>query len=656
MGAPVNWWTYFTEDGAIAFHVVRWKHKDPQERDVIRPVTWCRLPNEHTRWLCRAMQAPRPLYDLPDLIESTSRLVVVVEGEKCADAAARVFPDCIVTTWAGGSKAWAKTDWRPLTGREILLVSDADDTGRAAMHELAARLAAMECTVRLYLPEGDDGYDIADAVNQQDQHDLEKMRDRIEARSIPWEPVVLATPNIKDNATWQNELIERMTSGDLDAIAKPETIAKLHALQESSRLSAELLRAKLSAIPKVRVTFLDAAFGTKRGAGNGVKLQGQLVEWPEVVPWPEAVDGPALLAEIARLFRYYVSLPNGGAEALALWTLYAWAFEAFGVCPNLMITAPERESGKTRVTELLSWIVPRPNPVSDASVAVIIRGIERNRPTLIIDEAQHFLRRRPDDPIRGILLASFSRRFAIVERCEGDNHEPRRFSTFTPKAMNGRKLVSLDDMLTSRSVVIPLTRARKRYPDLRADRDPVGEDLRRKCARWRDDNITALSDADPDMGELFGRIADVWRPLFAIADTAGGAWPRLARHTATTLANQTSAIAPGDTLGVQLLKDIRQVFAVRGDPDQIPTTDLDHALCTMPERPWETLRNGKPMTSQKRGKMLTDYGIRTNKARDGERTRNVYLKSAFETAWKAWLQDAPVSEPEHRNNGLESSS
>ena len=191
MGAPVNWWTYFTEDGAIAFHVVRWKHKEPQERDVIRPVTWCRLPNGRTRWLCRAMPAPRPLYDLPDFLVSTSRLVVVVEGEKCADAAARVFPDCIVTTWAGGSKAWAKTDWRPLTGREILSVSDADEPGRIAMRELASHLAPMGCTVRLYLPEGDDGYDIADAVDQQG---LEGRRDRIERQAIPWKPEATDPP------------------------------------------------------------------------------------------------------------------------------------------------------------------------------------------------------------------------------------------------------------------------------------------------------------------------------------------------------------------------------------------------------------------------------------------------------------------------------
>ena len=359
--------------------------------------------------------------------------------------------------------------------------------------------------------------------------------------------------------------------------------------------------------------------------------------WPEIEPWSEAVDGAALLAELARLFRYYVSLPDGGTEAVALWALYTWVFEAFGVCPNLMATAPERESGKTRVTELLSWMVWRPKLVSDASAAAIIRGIARDKPTLLVDEAQHFLKRRPEDPIRGILLASFAKRGADVERCVGDDHETRLFSTFAPKAMNGRNLAGIDDMLTSRSVVLPMTRARKRYPDLRADRDPVGEDIHRMCARWRDDYLAILRADEPDMDGMFGRIADVWRPLYAVADAAGGDWPELARRAAQSLTSQTNAIAPGESLGVQLLRDIRQVFQDHGDPDWLTTADLDHALNAMPERPWETLSNGKPMTSQRRGKLLTDYSIHSIKVRDGEKTRNVYLKSAFESAWESWL-------------------
>ena len=68
---------------------------------VIRPVTW-----DGTRWRLKAMPAPRPLYKLPDIIKCADWPVVVVEGEKCADAARDVFPYHVVTTWSHGCDAW----------------------------------------------------------------------------------------------------------------------------------------------------------------------------------------------------------------------------------------------------------------------------------------------------------------------------------------------------------------------------------------------------------------------------------------------------------------------------------------------------------------------------------------------------------------------
>ena len=633
-GDPVKNWLYHLADGEFAFYVVRWKPEDPSESKVTRPVTWCRFPDGRERWALKAMPKPRTLYNLPVILESPKRPVVLAEGEKCADAAATVFRDHVATTWAGGARAWNQTDWQPLSGHDVLLLADTNEVGRSAMRGIAAHLTSIGCVVRVHLPPGDDGHDIADLLGEDG---VEATRARIEAEANAWEPKVAVTTDDGASEAWQADLIERMANNDLDAIAEQETVDRMRALKRNNELRAQLLRTKLLAIPRVRAGLVDTAFGNSDRGVDDDNAQGRPVEWPEIEPWPEEVDGAALLAELARLFRHYVSLPDGGTEAAALWALYTWVFEAFGVCPNLMATAPERESGKTRVTELLSWMVWRPKPVSDASAAAIIRGIARDKPTLLFDEAQHFLRRRPDDPIRGILLASFAERMAKVERCVGDDHEIRLFSTFAPKMMNGRKLAAIDDMLTSRSVVIPMTRAGRRYPHLRADRDPVGEDVRRMCARWRDDHLAVLKCAEPDMGELFGRIADVWRPLCAVADAAGGEWPELARSAATSLASQTSAIASGDTLGVQLLRDIRQVFQDQGDPDWLTTADLDHMLHTMPEQPWETLSNGKPMTSQRRGKLLTDYSIHSTKVRDGEKTRNVYLKSAFESAWESWL-------------------
>ena len=399
-----------------------------------------------------------------------------------------------------------------------------------------------------------------------------------------------------------------------------------------ARVKAALKEAKVS------IGDLERAMGTGEG-GDG--KQGRPVEWNDPEPWTEAVDGAALLDALVTLLERYASLPNGGAVAGALWALYTWCFRAFAVAPNLMITAPERESGKTRVTELLSWMVPRAKPASDASAAAIIRGIERDGPTLLFDEAQHFLNRRPDDPIRGILLAGFTKRFATVERCEGEAHEVRVFSTFCPKAMNGRKLATIDDMLTSRSVVIPMMRARKPLPELRADRDPVGEGIRRQCARWRDDHQSELREADPDVGARIGRIAQVWRPLFAIAAAAGGEWPEKARAAADALTAAAGTFADGETLGTMLLADVRAVFEAKGNPERIKSGDLDEALRTLPERPWESMpKTNRPITAQARGRMLAGYGVNAETLRFDDGTRGKgYKREAFADAWNAYLPE-----------------
>ena len=196
------------------------------------------------------------------------------------------------------------------------------------------------------------------------------------------------------------------------------------------------------------------------------------------------------------------------------------------------------------------------------------------------------------------------------------------------------------NMLTSRSIVLVMTRAPRRLPELRADRDPVGVELRQRCARWANDNAAVLCEADPDMGERIGRSAQVWRPLFAVADAAGDDWPALVREAADLLdASAAKVTDGGDTLGVMLLADVREVI---GDRERIKSEDLDRALVSLPERPWATYGRGdKPMTPQARGRLISAYSIHADTLRfdDGSRQKG-YKREYFEDAWAAYLPDA----------------
>jgi len=91
--------------------------------------------------------------------------IVIVEGEKCADAiAAAGFRGC---TWPGGAGAWKATDWDSLKGLRLCLWPDADEDGRKAMRGLAAALQARRCVVSMVQPPPDSpaGWDCADAVS-----------------------------------------------------------------------------------------------------------------------------------------------------------------------------------------------------------------------------------------------------------------------------------------------------------------------------------------------------------------------------------------------------------------------------------------------------------------------------------------------------------
>jgi putative DNA primase/helicase len=141
------------------FYVVR-KDKPDGGKDIL-PLIW-----DGTAWKWKAPPAPRPLYGKRQLALKPDAPVLVVEGEKTADAAALLYPSAVVITWPSGCKAFDKADWSPLAGRRCVLWPDADYAGREAMAKLAIRLLKAGATqVRIVHPPADvvEGWDLADA-------------------------------------------------------------------------------------------------------------------------------------------------------------------------------------------------------------------------------------------------------------------------------------------------------------------------------------------------------------------------------------------------------------------------------------------------------------------------------------------------------------
>ena len=143
LGEPSRIWPYRDTDGGVLGYVARYETKDEKgEPDKeIRCWTWGSRDGVAPAWACGHWTKPRPLYALDRLGKHPDRPVLVVEGEKAADAAAKILPQYVATTWPGGAQAWKHADLTPLKGRRVDLWPDADEPGREAMARLAAILA-----------------------------------------------------------------------------------------------------------------------------------------------------------------------------------------------------------------------------------------------------------------------------------------------------------------------------------------------------------------------------------------------------------------------------------------------------------------------------------------------------------------------------------
>jgi putative DNA primase/helicase len=312
-------------------------------------------------------------------------------------------------------------------------------------------------------------------------------------------------------------------------------------------------------------------------------------------PWHEPVDGATLLASIAAAIRAYVIMEEGGAGAVALWALHAYALDAFSISPRLAITSAEKRCGKTTLLDVLCCLVPRPLPTANATAPAIFRTIEACAPTLLIEEADTFL--TPNNELRGV-LNSGHRKGGTVLRLVGNDHEPRHFSTWAATAI--AMIGGLPDTLADRSIEIHLRRklASEHVARFRADRATDLLPLARMAVRWSADHFEALRRADSLIPPgLHDRAADNWGSLFAIADEAGGEWPERARQVALAMCARDD---DSRSYGELALADIRRTFdelatgAVKfahpagsiTDADRIRSVDLASILARKEGRPW----------------------------------------------------------------------
>jgi putative DNA primase/helicase len=235
-GRPECSWQYRDRSGQLLGAVYRFRTSDGGKE--VLPCVWARHEESGAQeWRWMSFSEPRPLYGLDRL--GDIKPVLIVEGEKCADAAHELIGSTFdVITWPGGSQAVSKADFSVLKDRKIVIWPDCDSQridkddpisafkpvdkqpGMAAALAIAKIVATYGCQVHLVsIPapgEKPDGWDVADFIAEGASAEsiIAWMRDRtVKAFAVP---ETISTPTgaaASEDHYWGERLLRRPRGG-----------------------------------------------------------------------------------------------------------------------------------------------------------------------------------------------------------------------------------------------------------------------------------------------------------------------------------------------------------------------------------------------------------------------------------------------------------
>jgi hypothetical protein len=352
---------------------------------------------------------------------------------------------------------------------------------------------------------------------------------------------------------------------------------------------------------------------------------------------------------VHHLLQRYVALSAHQYIAAALWIMHTFVYHRFTVTPRLTLTSPVRGCGKTTLLDLLEALCVRSLKSDSITAASIYHAVDREHPTLLIDEADN-LGLAVSGPLRAVLNSGHRKGGKVTRYSNG---QARSFSTFSPVAVAAIGTVPLP--LMHRSVVIRMERHDGRCELKRLDKDDADTkaDLNiayRMMFAWA---RGADLNSDPPV-QLRNRPADNWRPLIAIADAFGAAWSARAREAAIAFAGEHQ----DEDAAVVLLRDIRDIFDGRR-VDRLPSKAIVDRLNNADDAMWSEWRgihgNQQPrkLSQGELAKLLEPFQIRPRTIRTfsgafGKPTAKGYYRTQFEAAWRSYCKtDVTPSQPKN---------
>lgn len=355
-------------------------------------------------------------------------------------------------------------------------------------------------------------------------------------------------------------------------------------------------------------------------------------------------DSQSLIDKVVDFYGRYLSCSRDQLDLLALWTFHTHCFRNSPFSPALNIYSRHKQSGKTTCLELLQSLCGHSSFHTSPSPALVIRqtqGLDAGHPfthTLLLDDC------RFTTALQGVLAAGFrwcGVQIARSKNRDGETIFENRICYF-PKAFAGNS--RLPDCLRDISIPIALEPKKpgslcRRFFHEAPQKEVVS--LWAELNQWQKDHdedlaLRAALEEPQFPPELSSRQQDCAQPLVQIADLIGGDWPQRA---CVALVNAFALGAFEDFHSSnQILADIREAFAAKGNPGWMSTADVLEFLHAMDDRTWDEWSKGKPVNAKDLATLLAPFGIKSKNHRVGDIQDKVvkgYSQEHFIASWQS---------------------
>lgn len=294
----------------------------------------------------------------------------------------------------------------------------------------------------------------------------------------------------------------------------------------------------------------------------------------------QQVNVPCPLDDIRTYVDAVVYATDQQKDAMILTFAVTHNIKPFNTLPRVLITSMQKESGKTTWLDLATYLCQNPWMTDPTSYALRSKFNEPERPTPLCDEISKIFGeaglRGLGSPLYKLLVESYRKSATIsmsVDRSAVD------VSTFCVAICAGLRTAAPDD-LRSRSIRIymkPAPENMRLEDSLDVGVEAVGRLQGRRLHAWMAQQTEILSETVKEVRrfhpKLRSRRAQIWGPLFAVAEAAGGDWPERCRSAFVALALDADE-QPILSAEQQVLMDAASFLRAQDQPRHLTSAEL----------------------------------------------------------------------------------